>query len=192
MLATRYEADGVALGSMIDLDGHNHAVSMAQLDRYTMRVDWPETDRAMRDCVRDFYDGVMTQGFVRFAEIPITGALSASQFRASDQNSGVTARASALFDNARNKRMLELAVDGLKGPMSMAPTRVQRGPRSEQPEPTMANAGLMYFVTDDNTLERSTGSEWQSFQANYPSTAKPKPEPETAIIEPTIRLVRLP
>lgn len=40
---------------------------------------------------------------------------------------------------------------------------IQRGLRSAQPAATAVPAGTLYFVTDEDVTERSSGSAWQSY-----------------------------
>ena len=47
--------------------------------------------------------------------------------------------------------------------MSTFANAIQRGDRASQPVATTVIIGTLYFVTDENVLERSDGTVWESY-----------------------------
>jgi hypothetical protein len=54
--------------------------------------------------------------------------------------------------------------------MSTLASVIQRGLRSAQPAATTVPVGTLYFVTDENVTERSSGSAWQSYSGTVSGT----------------------
>ena len=65
--------------------------------------------------------------------------------------------------------------------MSTLATVIQRGTRASQPVASSVAIGTLYFVTDENVTERSSGSAWQSYSG--PAAVASNPVQATIIRE---------
>jgi hypothetical protein len=56
--------------------------------------------------------------------------------------------------------------------MSRTRDIIQRGTRASQPLATAVDVGCLYYVTDEGEIERSNGTDWQTFSINDLVTTK--------------------
>src|SRR4029453_11274765 len=57
--------------------------------------------------------------------------------------------------------------------MPTVPDIHRRGPRASQPAATTVTVGTLYFVTDENLTERSTGTAWETYSGPAAGSGPP-------------------
>lgn len=69
------------------------------------------------------------------------------------------------FSDPRTGRLTQEGQACLNTMMDMLTNLTLRGTRANQPAATKVYVGTLYYVTDENKIERSSGTAWELYQS---------------------------